>query len=70
MDGQLTVLEPQKLMLYGIIEAAMIPLATVAYEGDREEVITKILQTLAAEDKVIIVSTLIHTDHYDAFRVL
>jgi hypothetical protein len=60
------------LTVYGIIGAAMVPLAnfSIIDESKRSETVEDLLGQLASEEKVIIGSTLIFTESYDAFRVV
>ena len=60
------------LGIYGIMETAMIPLATynLVDPSKRGEVINEILTEFATKDSVIFGSTLIFTESFDGFRIL
>lgn len=72
MSAEIKELPMQKLTLYGVLGATMVPLAQVSLlEPDkREKVIEDLLTILASEDKIILYDTLIFTENYDAFRIL
>lgn len=61
-----------KMTLYGITGSAMVPLGVIGLTDNskRQEVIEAILSDLANNDKVILYGTLIHTEAYDAFRLV
>lgn len=62
----------EKMTLYGITGSAMVPLGTIALTDNskRQEVVEAILSDLANNEKVILYGTLIHTEAYDAFRLV